>query len=64
MCRICSKGFIKSSGLTQHMRRHEAAGNSAAPTESDKNQTNDSSSMEGVYVLFDGYNETLRQESS
>lgn len=21
-CTICSKGFIKSSGLTQHMRRH------------------------------------------
>lgn len=21
-CKICNRGFIKSSGLTQHMRRH------------------------------------------
>lgn len=22
ICKICNRGFIKSSGLTQHMRRH------------------------------------------
>lgn len=35
-CNVCHKGFIKSSGLTQHMRRHQRSDkiNSSTTTKS------------------------------
>lgn len=39
-CKVCHKGFIKSSGLTQHMRRHyrptsTVKGNNATDADAD-----------------------------
>lgn len=41
-CTVCHKGFIKSSGLTQHMRRHERSSSKAtANTDTVSNDEND-----------------------
>lgn len=48
-CNVCQKGFIKSSGLTQHMRRHFRPGKTN-PSTSANNDPSDEIDNIGIAV--------------
>lgn len=59
-CKVCSKGFIKSSGLTLHMKRHRTWDASHDRDKDDSTAEKNNDETNNVYVLLDGFNENRK----
>lgn len=63
-CKVCHKGFIKSSGLTQHMRRHFRTSQKPSVSGSVQTEENDQVELiniqqntENVMICYKEFNE-------